>query len=290
MSTPDLRRAAFQGIAFPVSKAPFEVGNDLVEHTADQVPGVDLEPTGRTAFRGSMEIPFLTTIQGYGELYPTAWRRLLDALQSSPKGDLTHPVLGTFRAGLKVLKSPFESKVRNGVIVELEWIEDRASLRTLVTDPTPTATPGEAVATADRADAALVAAGASPRVAAPVRLAASKLSTPQTFAATVATFDALDGAIASALSLPALASSTSSTALSRHAAVAHLEELRATCLHWRALALPGRARVFVAPRAMATWEVAAEVYGDVGRAATIRSANGLTTAVVRAGARLVIPP
>lgn len=286
----ELLRAGYAGMEFPVTEAPFTVGHDLVEHAADQVPGVDLEPTGRAAFRGSFTIPFLTTVAGYGELYPGGWRRFLALLQLTPKGEITHPVLGRFRAGVKHLKAPFTAKVRNGVIVELEWIEDRASLRTSVLVPTLTATPADAAADADAADAALVSAGAAPQVAGPVRAAAVTLASSQSYPTTAATFAALDTQIAVALASPGLARPTAATALSAHAAVVALERLRATCLCWCELALPARARTLVTARPMAVWELALEVYGDVGRAADLRATNSLVGNVVPTGTRLVLPP
>lgn len=284
-----LRRAAYEGLVFPVTDAPFEVGNDLVEHTADQVPGADLEPTGRTAFRGTLTIPFLTTVSGYGELYPAGWQTLLSLLQTTPKGQLTHPVLGTFRAGLKTLKSPFGAKVKNGVIVELEWIEDRASIRATPADSELTTSPDGALASADDADTALASVGVSPRVGTAARTAAAKLVSAQPYAVTASVFDDLDGQIAAALELDALRSPTLATALSAHQAVAALERARTSALRWRALVLPRRARTFRVPRAMAVWEVALQVYGDVGRAGALRASNGLTTGIVRAGTTLVIP-
>ena len=129
-----LSEATYQGVTFPVSDAPCEGGNDFAEHTAYRRAGADMEPTGWRAWSGSLTIPCINTealTRRYGVLWPDKRTELLDLFRENPRGELSHPLLGSLVVAITDVSQSGGSDVRNGVTLTVRWKEHNATLALL---------------------------------------------------------------------------------------------------------------------------------------------------------------
>ncbi len=292
-----LVEATYESLRFPiVGDADVEGGHDAIAHEAWRRRGADHEWTGQRPNKGTITAAFLTTIQGYGLLYPDGFRAFIAKLGAVPIGRFTHPVYGTFPALMRVWKVKAQADKRAGVHVELEWVEDRGQASAQPLDPTAGLSDGDATAQAvtqaQAADAALTAVGGTFVPVTPVYTTQITLLRTGAlgYLATATAFRALRTATETALGLRQLATFTARTASAVHAAVAALEALRVTTYRAQAQYLPNGLRTYVTPRAMTAAEVAWAEYRDIDQAALVRAANPLPDVVIPAGTALVILP
>jgi hypothetical protein len=121
----------WKGIGFPVSSFRHGLSHDLVEHRFMDRDGAHIEATGRAPMVYSARAMFRNGIApGPSEagrwtfpLYPYGWRDFLEAAADRSTGDLVHPELGTIRCKLRSAETDWSASARDGVDVEISWVE-----------------------------------------------------------------------------------------------------------------------------------------------------------------------
>lgn len=121
-----LIQAAFAGIEFPVSDSTVDGGSDFVAHTAYLRKGADVEPCGVKPLQGKLTIPLFNSL-GLGELFPARYLQLLRQFERTPIGQLSHPTQGIMTALIASWREITSPDKRNGVVIEVEWIEHNAT-------------------------------------------------------------------------------------------------------------------------------------------------------------------
>lgn len=270
-----LSEATYEGVVFPVSDAPCEGGNDFAEHTAYRRAGADMEPTGWRAWSGSFTIPLINTealVKRYGVLWPDKRTELVDLFRETPRGNLSHPLLGNLVVAITDVSQSGGSDVRNGVTLTVRWKEHNASLSLLIgADGQPTTDPVSTVvtraATADAAGATL--AGYAP-VAGTVDEQATYLEeATRAYSEVTAAFSLMEGAVAANLALPSV------QAVDGYAATVALLDLRSALQSYKARFTPGSGsvRYLVVPTTMSVAQIALAAYGDVSLVSLLYAAN-----------------
>lgn len=292
------QRARWDRLEFPVTESTQQGARASTEHEVWRRDGAELVDGGRKAYRGKCTAAFFNNIPGYGDnLFPQAFELLVRSFEDLPEADFAHPVLGTFRAVALSWDLRVASGVRNGVFVDFEWAEQRASSVGVVAldldrgegDPRT----GLDAAARD-ADTRLGAVGVTPDTPLSVVAAETltKTAQPLPFADLSTVLDALDTATAAALGGLLAAPAHPSVVLARHRARAALARLRAATRRLRAALLPdpSRTRLYATSRTMTMAELSLAVYGSAFRGADLRSANALSADVVPAGRILQVLP
>ncbi len=291
-----LSRAAFEGVEFPVSKASYQFGNNLVEHVAFARRGAELEATQRKPDRISYEIPLyndtrLTAV--YGEMLPGKYLALSDAFDRAKIGRLIDPLLGLLTVGVGEWSHDLDPHSANGFVLKVSFTEHNGESsvvlgtddRPIPDDPATSAS--EAATEADTTMAAADPTGATGyKPVAPV--VSEQLAYLDAAARTASEVDGAIGAMQSA-TLAALAVFSGADAW---AAVRALERLRAALAAVRAVYAPrGAARSLTTRRTMGLWEVAAEAYGTAAGQSLIAAANAIPDELaIPPGTTLAIPP
>jgi prophage DNA circulation protein len=288
-----VQEAQYEGITFPCGVVSNDLAHSSVEHVSYGRDGADIEPTGLDAERGTIVVPFINDLTGYGQLFPDLYSQLLEKFKEKPIGNLQHPVLGTFTAHLKSWREEWDPDVRNGLSVTIQWVEHNASIGTLITDAgsPPQDTPAAAQNAANSADAAMGAVSATgwtataPVVSAQLAALDSNLTlTPNDVASSVNTMTSV---ATSNLALPIFSQP------SAHSAIVALESLRNTVNQLPGHYLPDsdQFRIYTTPFLMAYWQVAVAVYGDASLSSLILAANPLPDPLqIPAGTVLTILP
>ena len=289
-----LQEASFDGMEFPVETVEVNGGNDLAEFSAFRRPGVDVQPTGRKAWRGTLVIPCINTaslVARYGVLFPNLAYNLVDRFTSKPIATLTLPTFGNLTAAVGAITHTSSADDRGGVRLRVEFIEHNATAALLFAD-TASGAPVDASSSVPLLASTADAAGAPLSGYTPT---AATISAQQTFLDQASrTASQTDGAfrkmlapVEANISLPSMA-----TLSSRDAFVAALN-LRAGIIALRNAVVPSaqtRSR-YTVPRTMAVWEIALAVYGDASQVQTILSANTFTDATaIRAGTVVSVLP
>lgn len=290
----NLPEASYDGLIFPVERADWTGGNDLVEHVAYRRPGADIEPTGRKAYRGSLTIPLINTpalVARYGELFPGLRFDLLTRFADRPIATLVHPTLGQITAAIGEVSEVAEATDRSGVRLTVQWIEHDASVALLVGEddtalPTNASQNVERLAgDADKANAAT--AGYQATKATVASQVAFLDAAPRSFTQVNDALRQMFAPINANLALPSLAPA------SAHAARGAVLALQAGVFRLRAQIIPSPAqqRTYTTPAPMALWEVSRAVYGRADLGALVASANVISNPlVIPAGRTLTILP
>ena len=290
-----LPECSYDGIVFPVERAEWDGGNDLVEHVAYRRPGADVEPTGRKAYRGTLTIPLVNAprlVARYGELFPGLRFDLLTRFEERPIATLVHPTLGQITAAIGEVSETAEAGDRGGVRMTVRWVEHNASVALLLAetasgDPVDAAKSASKLAEdADTEVSALTSSYTPMQSVVDERLAFLDAA-PRTYTETAESIRRMLAPVAANLALAALASA------SAHAATLACINLRSAIYALRDRLIPSalQQRYYTTPREMALWEVSVAVYGDAGYTTLLRSANGIADPTsIRAGKRLVILP
>lgn len=290
-----LPECSFDGIVFPVERAEWEGGNDLVEHTAYRRPGADVEPTGRKAYRGTLTIPLINAprlVARYGELFPELRGDLLRRFEESPIATMVHPTLGQITAAIGEVSESAEAGDRGGVRLTVRWIEHNASVALLVSDsasgdPVDAAQDVEQLATDADTEVSAMASTYTPMASVVSDRLAYLDAAARTHTEIAEAIRRMLAPVTANLALAAL-----STA-SAHAATVACFALRAAiyALQDRLIPSAQRQRIYTTPREMSLWEVSLAVYGSADYVTLLRSANGIgDPTAIRAGRRLVIIP
>lgn len=115
-------------IHFPVSAIKVTLSQDLVEHKYWGVDGARVESTGRAPLQIEATIPFVNGIvpgknEKWGVLYPTEFRKFLDAFADNKTGMLQHPELGGIVCRPVSIDFAHDAQRRDGVEATARWIE-----------------------------------------------------------------------------------------------------------------------------------------------------------------------
>ena len=289
-----LQEASFDGMEFPVETVEVNGGNDLAEFSAFRRPGVDVQPTGRKAWRGTLVIPCINTaslVARYGVLFPNLAYYLVDRFTSRPIATLTLPTFGNLTAAVGGITHTASADDRGGVRLRVEFVEHNATAALLFAD-TASGVPTDASASTPLLATAADAAGSTVTGYVPTASTVSAQQTyldaaPRTASQTDGAFRKMLAPVEANLALPAMA-----TLASRDAFVATLN-LRAAVIAYRNAVVPSaqtRSR-YTVPRTMAVWEIALAVYGDASQVQAILSANTFTDATaIRAGTVVSVLP
>ncbi len=127
-----LAEFAFNGVLFPVSSSDSEGGEDIVAHQAQGKRGADLEKTGQKPFRGTFRIAcFNGMIPPWGNVFNDRYTDIMDAFANHPISDMQHPLHGSFTAGITDYKIALDPMQRNGVYIDVQWIEHNGTTTVL---------------------------------------------------------------------------------------------------------------------------------------------------------------
>lgn len=125
-----LLECKWKGISFPITNLHTELKQDLVEHKYPDRDGAHVEATGRSPLRVTAKALFYNnTSKGkseswkFGVLFPTTYLQFVDVCKDRSTGQLQHPILGTFDAKLVTMNTELDAERRDGVAVNLEWVE-----------------------------------------------------------------------------------------------------------------------------------------------------------------------
>jgi prophage DNA circulation protein len=287
----ELVPASFEGETFVCVSLDTEEGHDAVEHRAYLRPGADIEPTGRRAKRGSLEIVLCNDIEA--DSIPGKHKRLNRLFDEHPLGSLAHPTKGLMTALMKTRKEKVTGEQQGVITLTVDWIEHLASASSLAGfSGSPSADPPSAASTqaaaADEQMAAVAPSGGYTPTAPVVDEQLAFLETaPRASREIDGALRTMNDVVAANIELPVFAG------VDAYAAVAALAALRATLQQLRSRYLPDAARVrqFVVPVPMADWEVAVTAYGDARHASVIRAANALPDPLfIPAGTVLTLLP
>lgn len=287
----------YEGVPLTIVDADSEGGHDLVEHTAYNKDGAELEPAGRKADRGKFEVAVLNGIGDEGD-WKERYVEIIRTFSSTPIGQLVHPTHGIFDAGLARWRVRASPEIRSGVYIDVEWIEHNATIEIgdntfVVSDED---SPSSAVAQSSIADDLGASTNSSGFRVAPNYTEVSSTiqaqldfieSQQRTRSEILAAFRTMTDAVDSRLALTDLNSA------SNHEITVALETLRAQVFSLRSRYFPSFAleSLFIVPVEMAVWEVSALVYGDASLSNLIMTNNSISDPFfVRAGTTLRILP
>lgn len=121
-----LQEAALDGVAFPVSSRTVGYGRDGARIRLPYVDGQDVEDTGRLPRTYSLELPLFPGIEGYDDLYPGTYERLVSLAESQRSLTqivYTDPVHGDVDVRLWSLQEITVADRRDGAMVRIELEE-----------------------------------------------------------------------------------------------------------------------------------------------------------------------
>ena len=143
---------------------PWSIAFDQ-QHAIHAYPDRDaafIEATGRNPARYSFTAYFRNGISGSSLLYPDKWRLFIAACLDRSTGKLVHPELGAINAKVVSYRSSFDPMKRDGMDVEVEFIESSTTadeLNDIVNGSSPM---GDAIAAARDLDTEAFAINPTP--------------------------------------------------------------------------------------------------------------------------------
>lgn len=156
-----LQTIAWRGISFPIANLKTEFTHDIAQHKFPGVDGARLEETGRGPLMVSCTALFYNvgTIWDISAntsqpLYPDVHKQFLIACADGSTGTLVHPELGDMDAKCASLSTDVQASRRDGVAVQVAWIEHTDDAATLG-EASPLAFATQAAADVDAALIAL---------------------------------------------------------------------------------------------------------------------------------------
>jgi len=298
-----LMRASFEGIEFPVSTQSVTDSNTIVKRAGLAQDGRDIDDAGHDGEEGSFSVPFYNNLRGWEgvELFPRRFNELRNKFKSKRVGgQLIHPVEGVMKVGIGEWGYEVDSLKRNGVTLTFRWSKigsDSTSALLLFRNDARN-TPDAVARRASVADA--TAAGETGARVAPTGYVAtsdtvsSELSYLEQQQRTRGEVQASITAMLSVIDGNSTLLNNSVYAVEYAELFRALSSLRNSVLDVRTHYLTVSASsVYVTPRDMSVWEVAADprVYNDAGQTHRIVEANNLSNAArIPAGTRLEIAP
>lgn len=126
----DLVEIKWKDISFPITDVRTSLKHDLVEHRYPDRDGAHVESTGRAPLHVSAKALFYNNVSPglgeswkYGTMFPSTYNQFVEVCKDRGVGTLQHPFLGKFDAKLVSMETNLDSARRDGVTVDLEWIE-----------------------------------------------------------------------------------------------------------------------------------------------------------------------
>lgn len=279
---------------FPARELHYDAGHDGPSLTAFGRDGAVHQPTGRRAYKGSLEIVLAQVpalVARYGSLFPDRYRALEALLKTTPVGQMVHPLLGNLSVFVRSWNVRATPEDRAGVVLTLDWEEDRATVSDVLDVSRAEVESGDGVSSrAATADAAVASARTStdPTANSLSRATTSELPTltaspSASPSALTASFGRLLTTCDEVLANPALARASGATAL------LEVERYRASVLRLRDRLLP-TPRTYTTPVEMSAAEVALAAYGSLDSLAGLLAANALPdSSRIPAGTVLQLP-
>lgn len=138
----------WRDVDFPYTETSLDLRQDLAIHKFIDRDGAHVEGTGRAPLQISARIPFLNGLErGPHELwaaplYPTTWRKFIEACADKTSGVLQHPELGPLTCKVENVRTVWSAHVRSGVHVDVTWIETddtKDDLQSALADSSPLA-------------------------------------------------------------------------------------------------------------------------------------------------------
>lgn len=125
-----LLECKWKDLSFPITNLHTELKQDVVEHKYPDRDGAHVESTGRSPLKITCQALFYNNISrgkgetwNYGTLFPTSYLEFMEVCKDRSAGVLQHPFLGTFDAKLVSMTTELTADRRDGVTVNLEWVE-----------------------------------------------------------------------------------------------------------------------------------------------------------------------
>lgn len=130
---------AWRGFNFPIEMVSEKGGQKLAHHIFMDKDGAYIENMGRSPYNFTIKAYFLDSLtpgknETWFDLFPDLWTKVRSDLERRDVGIFTHPLYGDINCQAINWDATFESGIRNGVIVDIEFIE------TLILNQTSSAT------------------------------------------------------------------------------------------------------------------------------------------------------
>lgn len=126
----DLTECSWRGIAFPIMNIHTKMDQDLVQHKYPDRDGAHVESTGRNPVVVSAKAIFYKGVSRgpgetwqFGDLFPGIFNKFIAACKDRTVGTLNHPIHGKFDAKCVSVDYDLTGDRRDGVIVDVQWIE-----------------------------------------------------------------------------------------------------------------------------------------------------------------------
>lgn len=126
---------SYEGVKFPITNIRVNGGHRLVRHKSWRTDGVSLEHTGRGPYEGSFTIPYFDKLSRFPGLFPDGYRAMIKLFERVPIGRLVLPTHGELRAGIEAWPVTADPEQRSGVMMEVTFVEDNASLQLTQSQP-----------------------------------------------------------------------------------------------------------------------------------------------------------
>ena len=134
----DLVEASLDGIGFPMGKREVTYGRDGARITLPYVAGQAVEDTGRKARVFKFEVPCFPGIEGYEDLYPGTYRRLLALAEDDrqlAEVEYIDPVHGAMDVKVWTVSEVTDPDVRDGAMLSFELEEVTIDITGVIVRP-----------------------------------------------------------------------------------------------------------------------------------------------------------
>lgn len=123
-----LQECSWRGLSFPIELVEEKGGQRLAIHHKMDRDGAQVEGTGRLPYAFSVRAFFLDSLtqgvnESWADLFPQTWLSVKSLLDSRATGIFVHPLYGNINCKPATWHAKFDANVRNGVIVDMEFIE-----------------------------------------------------------------------------------------------------------------------------------------------------------------------
>jgi prophage DNA circulation protein len=119
-----LSEASWRGITFYHGQMSFGFEQQHVQHLYPDRDAGFIESTGRNPATYTFAVLFRNGIAGWKDTpYPTVWRKFVAACADRTRGVLVHPEFGDLNVKCKTCRTTWDPARRDGVDVEVEFVE-----------------------------------------------------------------------------------------------------------------------------------------------------------------------
>lgn len=123
-----LQECSWRGVSFPIEMVSEKGGQRLAIHYRMDRDGAQVEATGRMPYQFTVRAYFLEGLtpgsnESWADLYPQGWLAVKGYLERRDTGTFVHPLYGNITCKPVTWQADFNSEIRSGVIVNMEFIE-----------------------------------------------------------------------------------------------------------------------------------------------------------------------